>query len=186
MRPISVLLAIAAIAGSVDMLGAAPANARFVPARMQDGALLQVQENAPAPGEPRKPAGPLNTIAEVFAASLQPLGINFTLIPLDRAGAAQADRDENFEMYILGTSSRDTRADLYERFQRLLEEYNAAGFNVVQRFRTLRPGEMAEFYFYRKDKAVDWTAADLEKQFPPDAIFSLGKWIKGEGIVPKK
>ena len=55
-------------------------------------------------------------IAEVFAASLQPLGINFSLIPLDRAGAAQADRDENFEMYILGTSSRDTRADLYERF----------------------------------------------------------------------
>jgi len=68
MRPISVLLAIAAIAGIVDMLGAAPANARFVPARMPDGALLQVQDNAPAPGEPRKPAGPLNTIAEVFAA----------------------------------------------------------------------------------------------------------------------
>lgn len=67
-----------------------------------------------------------------------------------------------------------------------LEEYNASNFWVVQRFRTFRVGEMAEFSFYRKDRPVDWTASDLEKQFPPDAIFSTGKWIKGNGIVPRK
>lgn len=66
-----------------------------------------------------------------------------------------------------------------------LEEYEASGFNVVQRFGILRPGELAEFYFYHKDRVVDFTSADLEKTFPPDAIFSSGKWFKGAGVVPK-
>lgn len=67
-----------------------------------------------------------------------------------------------------------------------LEEYDVSGFNVVQRLGSLKIGELAEFYFYRKDRVVDWTAADLEKQYPPDAIFSIGKWIKGEKLVLKK
>ena len=66
-----------------------------------------------------------------------------------------------------------------------LEEYDASGFNVVQRFGTLKPGELAELFFYRKDRTVDWSSSDLEKQFPPDAIFSLGKWVKGEKVVPR-
>ncbi len=66
-----------------------------------------------------------------------------------------------------------------------LEEYDASGFNVYQRFGIVKPGELAEFFFYKKDRSVDWTAADLEKQFPPDAVFSSGKWIKGSGVVPK-
>jgi hypothetical protein len=67
-----------------------------------------------------------------------------------------------------------------------LEEYDVSGFNVVQRLGSLKIGDLAEFYFYRKDRVVDWTATDLEKQYPPDAIFSLGKWIKGEKLVAKK
>ena len=67
-----------------------------------------------------------------------------------------------------------------------LEEYNASNFNVVQRYGNFKVGELAEFLFYRKDRQVDFTSKDLEKQYPPDAIFSTGKWIKGEGVVPKK
>jgi hypothetical protein len=66
-----------------------------------------------------------------------------------------------------------------------LEEYDASNFYVVQRFGRAAPGELADFSFYKKDRAIDWSAIDLEKQFPPDAIFSMGKFIKGEGVVPK-
>lgn len=67
-----------------------------------------------------------------------------------------------------------------------LEEYDASGFNVVQRFGLLKPGQLTELFFYRKDRTVDWSSPDLEKQFPPDAVFSTGKWVKGEKVVPKK
>ena len=67
-----------------------------------------------------------------------------------------------------------------------LEEYDASGFWVIQRFGKTAPGELAEFFFYKKDRTVDWSSADLEKQFPPDAIFSGGKWTKGEKVVPRK
>ena len=61
-----------------------------------------------------------------------------------------------------------------------LTEFNAADFNVVsRRANALRPGDFADLLFYKKSRQVDWKAADLEKQFPPDAIFSLGKWVKG-------
>ncbi len=71
-------------------------------------------------------------------------------------------------------------------YLRGLEEYDAGAFNVVQRFGQTKPGELAEFFFYKRDRTVEWAAADLEKQFPPDAIFSTGKWIKGEKLVPRR
>ena len=67
-----------------------------------------------------------------------------------------------------------------------LDEYDSSGFHVVQRFGQPKPGELAEFFFYKRDRTVDWAAAELEKQFPPDAIFSGGKWIKGEKLVPRR
>lgn len=67
-----------------------------------------------------------------------------------------------------------------------LEEYDASGFNVVQRFGMTRPGELAELLFYKRTLTIDWTGADLEKRHIPDAIFSGGKWFKGEGVVPRK
>jgi hypothetical protein len=45
-----------------------PAHEPAVPARLHDGALSTVQNNGVEPGESKKPAAPLNTIAEVFAA----------------------------------------------------------------------------------------------------------------------
>jgi hypothetical protein len=70
-------------------------------------------------------------------------------------------------------------------YVRGLEEYDASNFYVIQRFGRAAPGELADFSFYKKDRAIDWTSTDLEKQFPPDAIFSMGKFIRGEGVVPK-
>lgn len=67
-----------------------------------------------------------------------------------------------------------------------LEEYDASGFNVVGRFQPLAQGSIAELLFYRKDRTVDWTLPDLEIQVPPDAVYSLGKWLKGDGVVPGK
>lgn len=71
-------------------------------------------------------------------------------------------------------------------FLRGLEEYDASGFNVMQRFGSVKSGELAEFYFFRTTRAVNWMAAELEKEFPPDAIFSNGRWLKGDKVVPRR
>src|SRR6187399_386933 len=47
-----------------------------------------------------------------------------------------------------------------------LEEYDASGFTVFQRFGKIASGELAEFFFYKKDRVVDWKAVDVERQFP--------------------
>lgn len=68
-----------------------------------------------------------------------------------------------------------------------LSEFDASGFYVVARnSRAILNGELAELLFYKSSRTIDWSGVDLEKQFPPDAIFSGGKWFKGEGVVPKK
>ena len=67
-----------------------------------------------------------------------------------------------------------------------LDEYDASGFFVTGRVEPIKPGSMGELLFYKKERKIDWTAPDLEKQFEPDAILSFGKWIKGAGLVPKK
>ena len=67
-----------------------------------------------------------------------------------------------------------------------LEEYDVTGYYAVGRFQPLSAGNFAEILFYKKDRQIDWTAADLEKAFPPDAVFSLGNWVKGEGVIRKK
>jgi hypothetical protein len=67
-----------------------------------------------------------------------------------------------------------------------LEEYDAAGFNVIQRFRETKVGSLGDLLFYKKDRTVDWASTDLEKLFPPDAIFSGGKWPVGEKLIPRR
>ena len=67
-----------------------------------------------------------------------------------------------------------------------LVEYDASGYNVFHRFGRIAKGDLAEFYFYRRDRKVDWASPDIAKVFPPDAIFSGGKWIKGDGLLPRK
>ena len=67
-----------------------------------------------------------------------------------------------------------------------LVEYDASGYNVFHRFGRIAKGDLAEFYFYRRDKRVNWASPDIAKEFPPDAIFSGGRWIKGDGLLPRK
>lgn len=71
--------------------------------------------------------------------------------------------------------------------RRGLTEYDASAFYVVPRFGiNLRTGQLAEFLFYRRDRVVDFTVVDLETKFPPDAVFSTGRWIKGENSFAAK
>ena len=65
-----------------------------------------------------------------------------------------------------------------------LEEYDASSYYVVQRFGRPRVGESAELLFYKRDRQIDWKSPDLEKNFAPDAIFSLGKFMKGADLFP--
>jgi hypothetical protein len=67
-----------------------------------------------------------------------------------------------------------------------LEEFDASGYYVIGRGgKPVRVGDFAELLFYKKSREIDWKAADLEKQFPPDAVFSLGRWIKGEELFSR-
>jgi hypothetical protein len=67
-----------------------------------------------------------------------------------------------------------------------LEEYDASGFYLVPRFGRLRVGDIGEFLFYKKSRQIDWKTPNLEATVAPDAIFSQGKWFKGEGVLSKK
>lgn len=67
-----------------------------------------------------------------------------------------------------------------------LDEYDASGFNVVGRFQPLKQGSFGEMLFYKKSRQIKWDAGNLEKEAVPDAIFSQGKWTKGDGVVPRK
>jgi hypothetical protein len=67
-----------------------------------------------------------------------------------------------------------------------LTEFDASDFIVVPRNgSSLKVGDLAELLFYKKSRKIDWNSPDIEKQFPPDAIFSSGRWVKG-GLVNRK
>lgn len=65
-----------------------------------------------------------------------------------------------------------------------LEEFDASNFYVIQRLGHLKVGENAELLFFKKDRQIDWKSETFDKDFPPDAIFSLGKFIKGVELFP--
>ena len=61
-----------------------------------------------------------------------------------------------------------------------LTEFDASGYYVVsQTSKSVRVGDFASLMFYKKNRQVDWSSPDLERQFPPDAVFSLGRWVRG-------
>lgn len=68
-----------------------------------------------------------------------------------------------------------------------LEEFDASNYLLVPKNGLLKTGSRGEFLFYRKDKAanIDFKAKDLETRFPPDAVFSNGKWTKGANLFTK-
>ena len=59
-----------------------------------------------------------------------------------------------------------------------LQEFDVSDYYLVPRYGLVRVGAGGEFLFYKKSRQIDWKTPDLEKTFPPDAIFSLGRWIK--------
>jgi zinc carboxypeptidase len=65
-----------------------------------------------------------------------------------------------------------------------LEEYDASNFFVIQKFGRLKAGESAELLFFKKDRQIDWKSETFEKDYPPDAVFSLGKFVKGADLFP--
>jgi hypothetical protein len=67
-----------------------------------------------------------------------------------------------------------------------LEEFDASGFNIAPRTDRLRIGGPGELLFYRKSREIDWKSPTLEASFPPEAVFSQGKWTKGDGVVPRR
>ncbi len=67
-----------------------------------------------------------------------------------------------------------------------LEEFDAREFYLIPPGGQLRIGLGGEFLFYKKERKIDWTIKDLKKTFPPDAVFSDGKWIKGAKLFAKK
>lgn len=67
-----------------------------------------------------------------------------------------------------------------------LDEYDAQDFYMAAKNGLIKTGASGEFLFYRKNRQIDWTAKDLEKAFPPDAIFRNGKWEKGAQLLQKK
>ena len=64
-----------------------------------------------------------------------------------------------------------------------LVEFDAKDFYLVNKNGLLKTGIGGELWFYKKSRKIDWTAKDLDKTFPPDAIFSNGKWTKGDKLL---
>jgi hypothetical protein len=67
-----------------------------------------------------------------------------------------------------------------------LEEYDAGNYYVMQKFGRMKVGESSELLFFKKDRQIDWKSPTFEKDFPPDAVFSLGKFIKGAELFPAR
>lgn len=68
-----------------------------------------------------------------------------------------------------------------------LQEYDASSYLLVPKSGLLKTGSSGDFLFYRKDKAakIDFKAKDFDTRFPPDAVFSNGKWTKGANLFAK-
>ncbi len=67
-----------------------------------------------------------------------------------------------------------------------LTEFDASDYMIVSRNNpSIKTGDFAELLFYKKSRTVDWKSPDLERQFAPDAVFSVGRWVKGELVNSK-
>jgi hypothetical protein len=59
-----------------------------------------------------------------------------------------------------------------------VQEVDASEYYVVAGKDILRVGVEGDFLFYRKDRKIDFSKTDLENEFPPDAIYRNGGWVK--------
>ena len=70
--------------------------------------------------------------------------------------------------------------------QKGLNEFDVGKYYLIPREGILKLGSSGEFYFYKKDRTLNFQTEDFTKINPPDAIFSLGKWIKGKELFVKE
>ena len=59
-----------------------------------------------------------------------------------------------------------------------LREYDVRDFYLVPKSGELKINAPTEFLFYKKSRKIDWKLKNFAQQFPPDAIFSNGKWTE--------
>lgn len=109
-----------------------------------------------------------------------------TIIDVATAAGAAADIGINLERRRAAFVAPAMVRAVGSISMRGLDEYDASNFHIVGRIQPIKPGNFAELLFYKRDRQIDWKVPDIEKEFPPDAILSLGKWIKGAGVVPKR
>ncbi len=146
----------------------------------------------------------LKALADGSEKSFSPA--NYDLIPRNAGGQLMNVIIRNATVIERGNGSEQKVADLGINFERRrdqlstpafirrmgslesvygLDEYDASQFYVVGRFESLKTGSRAELLFFKRDRAIDWTVQGNGEP-EPDAVFSTGLWIKGEGVVPKK
>ena len=106
-----------------------------------------------------------------FAQTAEPFAVDVAV------NAERRRASENAPFYVQEIGDLSVNAGL--------DEYDGKDFYLVPKKGFLRVGASGEFLFYKKSRKVDWKAKDLEKSFPPDAVFSNGKWTKGAKLLPK-
>ena len=66
-----------------------------------------------------------------------------------------------------------------------LTEYRADDFFLAAKDGNLELGDDAEFFFYRKNRAIEWNAENFTEKFSPDAIYRGGAWLQAASVLPK-
>ena len=70
-------------------------------------------------------------------------------------------------------------------FVRGIDEIDARNYYVTAANGVLRSESDAALLFYRRERAtqINWSEPDLEKRFPPDAVYRNGEWIRRGDLV---
>ena len=66
-----------------------------------------------------------------------------------------------------------------------LTEFNVSNFYVISENGPIVRGTHGVLFFYKKTRKIDWNVENLNEQFPPDAIFARGRWLKGAKLFKK-
>ncbi len=119
---------------------------------------------------------PFNSSGRIFSVILRGANIVNPIAPVTISTADVAVNLERRRAAFIAPSYVRKIGDL-SNF-RGLEEFDVSNYYLVPRYGAFSVGAGGEFLFYKKTRQIDWNAADLEKTYPPDGIFSLGKWLK--------
>jgi hypothetical protein len=59
-----------------------------------------------------------------------------------------------------------------------LTEFDVQNYYIISDEGFIKEGIYGKLLFYKITKNIDWNAEDFQNKFPPDAVFSNGKWLK--------